>query len=304
MWDACSMHICVWVYVIMWLDSKTIQDAWKSLDCACHDIFCVDEHPCQDPWRPTWFHDVSWFHARNRTCHTAFWNRRPLRFAFCWSTLEPEGSLGRGASRIQEFLASRCSVFTLKVCDEFKGTKTIHLPVCDLSGRKRLVPSPCLPRCLVSSCFPRAVARRLRFKWAQVKLELERWTKKQDSLEWSENHERCFPTANTISEEAYANRTGMFPSRLSNDSNNSTFRGHSSTHTFPWLQPHDLVFSWKAPRTKTDTEMPSQILRGYETPLWNAARDGPPSPWNGFRSYTSTIGSCLVWRIGSMRSLG
>ena len=169
---------------------------------------------------------------------------------------------------------------------------------------KRLVPSPCLPRCLVSSCFPRAVARRLRFKWAQVKLELERWTKKQDSLEWSENHERCFPTANTISEEAYANRTGMFPSRLSNDSNNSTFRGHSSTHTFPWLQPHDLVFSWKAPRTKTDTEMPSQILRGYETPLWNAARDGPPSPWNGFRSYTSTIGSCLVWRIGSMRSLG
>lgn len=183
-------------------------------------------------------------------------------------------------------------MFTLKVCDEFNGTKTIHLSV---TWGSRLVPSPCLPRCLVSSCLPSF----------QVKLELKRWTKNKIPLNGrkimkdASQQQPPFRNMRTqIEQECFHQDCQMIPIILpSGDIPVRTL----SLATTSWSC---LQLKSTSSRTKTDTEMPSQILRGYETPLWNAARDGPPSPWNGFRSYTSTTGSCLVWRIGSMRSLG
>lgn len=144
MWDACSMHICVWVYVIMWLDSKTIQNSLKIAG------LCVPWHlVCRwtslpGPWRPTWFHDVSWFHARNRTCHTAFETGALFVSHFVGPLWNQRDRLGVG------HLGSRNFWFPCAACLLLRSVMNSKEP--------RLVR-------LVSSCFPRAVARRLRFKW-------------------------------------------------------------------------------------------------------------------------------------------
>ena len=225
-------------------------------------------------------HMVSWcFMVSCKKSHLShsFWNRRPFRFAFCWSTLEPEGSLGRGASRIQEFLVSMCSVFTLKVCDEFKGTKIGAFGFLVFSTGGCTSPS------------------------FQVKLELKHGTKNKIPLNGrkimkdASQQQPPFRNMRTqIEQECFHQDCQMIPIILPS--------GDTPVRTLSPCYNLTILFAEAEKHLFSDKDGHWDAFADT-TRLWNAARDGPPSPCNGFRSYTSAIGSCLVW-IGSMRSFG